>query len=428
MHGLGKRTVFAGIVLAGLWVLAEGCAFLAFFRIDGRTFTWSRLLEEERKVGGKSTVQALGDLLARQTRRGTEYLHPYLGFFPLPEDLPKTEGIECLWIFDQAAYVFDSPLYRRREDTAVVAVTGGSVAYLFMQSGARLLQERLQSAPDFSARKILFVAICTGGFKQPQQMFGIEYLLALGAQFDLVINIDGFNEVALHEAENIKRDVFPIYPRNWFNRFQGPPEFLPRMGEISYLRLKRVHVAARAERSWWRWSVLHHLLWKLRDLDFERDLLAKEEEFRNLKPQAGDVRITGPSLRFEDRSQLYDHLVDLWERCSRELHLLCLSHGIRYYHFLQPNQYFEGSKPLSEEEIETAWLEKSEFRKGVIAGYPKLIERGRKLQDFGVGFHDLSGIFAEVSESLYIDNCCHFNERGNQILAEAIAAAILTSR
>jgi hypothetical protein len=38
------------------------------------------------------------------------------------------------------------------------------------------------------------------------------YLLALGAQIDVVVNIDGFNEVALPPAENLLKKVFPVYP------------------------------------------------------------------------------------------------------------------------------------------------------------------------------------------------------------------------
>jgi hypothetical protein len=43
----------------------------------------------------------------------------------------------------------------------------------------------------------------------------------------------------------------------------------------------------------------------------------------------------------------------------------------------------------------------------------------------GVLFHHLTGIFATNPESIYIDNCCHFNQAGNEIMADAIAGAIL---
>jgi hypothetical protein len=41
-----------------------------------------------------------------------------------------------------------------------------------------------------------------------------------------------------------------------------------------------------------------------------------------------------------------------------------------------------------------------------------------------VRFHDLSRVFAEVEEPLYVDDCCHFNRQGNRLLADAVVAAI----
>ena len=33
------------------------------------------------------------------------------------------------------------------------------------------------------------------GYKQPQQLMAYNYLLSLGAEFDAVINIDGYNVI-----------------------------------------------------------------------------------------------------------------------------------------------------------------------------------------------------------------------------------------
>jgi len=35
------------------------------------------------------------------------------------------------------------------------------------------------------------------GYKQPQQLLVLSYFLSIGQPFDMVMNIDGFNEVAL---------------------------------------------------------------------------------------------------------------------------------------------------------------------------------------------------------------------------------------
>ena len=55
----------------------------------------------------------------------------------------------------------------------------------------------------------------------------------------------------------------------------------------------------------------------------------------------------------------------------------------------------------------------------------QLSEAGRRLARQGVRFHDLSRVFAGHGETLYFDNCCHFNRRGNEVMAQAIAEALL---
>lgn len=46
----------------------------------------------------------------------------------------------------------------------------------------------------------------------------------------------------------------------------------------------------------------------------------------------------------------------------------------------------------------------------------------------GIEAHSLARAFENVRETLYIDDCCHVNRRGVDLLAEAIAARILASQ
>ena len=65
------------------------------------------------------------------------------------------------------------------------------------------------------------------------------------------------------------------------------------------------------------------------------------------------------------------------------------------------------------------------YRMGAEMGFPSLLREGAALVEQGVNFTDLSPVFDEVEEALYIDACCHFNEIGNRILAKHIARVIL---
>lgn len=84
----------------------------------------------------------------------------------------------------------------------LVGIFGGSVARQCCDQGAPRLAALLEWSPRFAGREV--VPLCLGheGYKQPEQLLVLAYLLSLGQQFDLVINIDGFNEVALGTYNN----------------------------------------------------------------------------------------------------------------------------------------------------------------------------------------------------------------------------------
>ncbi|MGV2341075.1 MAG UNVERIFIED_CONTAM: hypothetical protein LVR18_46165 [Planctomycetaceae bacterium] len=50
------------------------------------------------------------------------------------------------------------------------------------------------------------------GYKQPQQLMALNYVLSLGGEFDAVLNIDGFNDGALSILENAQPKASIAYP------------------------------------------------------------------------------------------------------------------------------------------------------------------------------------------------------------------------
>ena len=135
--------------------------------------------------------------------------------------------------------------------------------------------------------------------------------------------------------------------------------------------------------------------------------------------------ITGPGNGDATDDEVYEQLADLWQNCSVQIQRVCQANQSHYLHFLPPNQYIAGSKPLSEEERENCYLPEQGYAVSVVAGYPRLRERGPKLVAQGVRFHDLTMLFQETEETTYSDWFCHFNQRGNDMLAEQIAAELI---
>jgi hypothetical protein len=115
----------------------------------------------------------------------------------------------------------------------------------------------LERLDRFRGKEIVILSLATGGYKQPQQLMALTYLLALGAHFDLVINVDGFNEVALPAAENVPQGYSPYYPRGWQLQV-GPLDMEQRklVGRISYQRDRRAAWAKRFLEPPWRYSWL----------------------------------------------------------------------------------------------------------------------------------------------------------------------------
>ena len=59
------------------------------------------------------------------------------------------------------------------------------------------LAAALAAAPAFRGRDIVPLCFSHEGYKQPQQLLILSYFLSIGQAFDVVVNIDGFNEVAI---------------------------------------------------------------------------------------------------------------------------------------------------------------------------------------------------------------------------------------
>jgi hypothetical protein len=223
--------------------------------------------------------------------------------------------------------------------------------------------------------------------------------------------------------------VFPFYPRNWAARTNATPErdYLLAAARLSDLEERRGTAARWMLSSPARWSVLANSVW----LYYDRLLSAQGLEERDILGNATDEMpayvSTGPGWRHGSDADLYARLAGVWRGSSLQMHRLATANGFKYVHVLQPNQYVRGSKPLSDEERRTAYRESQPYRLGVEGGYDHLIRAGEELQSAGVAFIDLTQMFREARETLYVDDCCHLSPDGNRMLARAIGRAVVES-
>jgi len=356
---------------------------------------------------------------------GAEVLHPYLGYVFTPEQSERAKASYGVGISRWGFLDDQGPIHAAAPNRVVVGVFGGSVAWYLSSESADALVRGLRASPDYRDKEIVLVRAALFGYKQPQQLLALTYLLSMGAHFDVVINLDGFNEVVLPVTENIPKRVFPFFPRTWFLRAADSESARAVADRITDLRVERRDTAARASMAMLRYSPTVNLAWRIRDQELSNRMDAEQSAWLQSQATDGNYAGTGPFEAYSGDAAIYADLAGKWKQASLQMHRLASANGAKYFHFLQPNQYVEGSKVMSAEERAIAIDEGFMFAAPARAGYAQLIAAGKGLQQEGVSYHDLTQLFAPVSERVYRDNCCHLERNGGEIMAAAIAAIVV---
>ena len=414
------RVVRLGIAIAivevgswGLLALAPGLA--ARLQLAGQGFDPGARGQAQARIGH---MLPGGGFLE-------EDLHPYLGFAVKPSDAV----LEAPLSLDALGFPNGGPLVREaRDDTVVLGIFGGSVAaYLAQAGGAQAIFGALHDVPRFAGKQLVALTAAHLGYKQPQSLIALAYLQALGVHFDVVILLDGFNEVVAPSFELAPAGVFPFYPSRWHQRvanLDAAPGVRERIGEIAVLKQRRAEWTERLLGSPLGGSHAVQLAWALTDRALEARLeqqrLALDAERAT---QGKDYAATGPPWELRGDAS-FQELASLWFESSLEMRALAEARGALFFHFLQPNQHVPDSKPMGAAERAVAIDGGEAFAPFVERGYRALRQRGGELDARGLRFHDLTRVFADVDEPLYVDNIGHVGPRGNALLASAMAAQI----
>lgn len=372
------------------------------------------------------TAPGLEGLEVVPGQEAEQRLHPYFGFARVetPTRDVNNHGF--------AAAPYDYPYVRQHEDQVLVGVFGGSVAAGFVRNGQAQLVQRLQQHPAFQGKEIILLSFALGGFKQPQQLLTLSYYLTIGQELDMVINLDGFNEVALSSRNHAfgmdismpsSDHIMPLV--NLIDQSTLTDDRIEALASImrSKARLERTSARAahaRLASTWFLWQQIY----RIQSASLGRQQVAFQEL------AAGDtdhsMMAIYPPREDLPGADLYEQIATEWAGASILMHAMLQSRGIPYYHFLQPNQYVS-LKSFSPEELRTALTEGHPYRAGAELGYPALLAQEERLAQSGVAFHSAVDIFDDELNTLYIDDCCHFNALGNETLADFIADAILSS-
>jgi hypothetical protein len=357
-------------------------------------------------------------------------IHPYIGMvYRPPQTSPHGADQQSYGISEYGFHDTASPIHQRAPGRVIIGVMGGSVARQLVEDSQELLARELAQHPQFQGRTFEFVHLALDGGKQPQQLMILNYLLTLGAEFDIIINLDGVNESALPGMDNVPFGVSAAFPRKWNILLAGvgSRHMMLAVGHLMVLKRQKHDCAIWYDSFPLRYSPTGLLLWSIRNNRYDRLLIERQEAISRLSEQEGRFDTSGPQETFESEQQLLEHCVEIWARSSIQLHHLCRANGIRYFHFLQPNQYLVGSKPMGAAELNKATNKASPFARPVRIAFPLMQAQASRLTAAGVEFTDLTLVFVDHPEPIYKDDCCHVTPRGDEIMAVAIAAKIKAS-
>ena len=412
-----------GLILVGL-LLAE--------------LTWRTILFfDEPSEHEPSTASTIDEVL-REMRLTSEFdteppakplskrkfLHPFFGFETI-------EGHEATTWQAEFARKLRSDSSAADPLPLTILVLGGSQARIFADpvanGGVEALVSTLEAGLPDLGRPIVVLGHGREAFQQPQQVMLLAYLYSLGLRPDVVVNLDGFNEVGIgmfnHSAG--QNPLFPAQPL-WSEFLARQSSYLKNAPawELAFVQRNCVREAAELRRSFpFKASAILNTALELYVKSCRtdwREAMSRLEESETADTTPSVSR--GIPYEGGDETAL-DMIVESWVDSSISLDAICRARGALYLHVLQPTLHDEGSKPLTETEREEGAADPA-IERGVREGYPLLRSASPRLREAGVAFLDASGLFRDVEERVYYD-LCHFNRPGTERLGEAIGRSIL---
>ncbi len=361
--------------------------------------------------------------------------HPYYSFIHRAGRANKEQGWGtnnmgfqvATTLLEADARCCDYPMPRKQGEV-LVGIFGGSVAggFALIAQRSETLRRILADVPAFRGREVRILNFAMPGFRQPQQLITLSYFYALGQEFDVVVEMDGFNEVVT-SFRNWEAGVEPAYPADslwgaWGRQLErAKPGFdggTPEMHLAAYYQLQGRIWDSRAERCW---LASCHLVVKLG----ARLALWREETLAQpIKARSDSISIfpTAAQSRFDRDFEIFAYTADRWRDSSRAMADLARQRGALYLHVIQPNQWWKPSgeyRPIAPDHI-YQWVIDP-----VNKGYRQLLDRVPQLIAAGVEVLDVTQLFKGMPDrQVYLDDCCHYTDAGNEMLMIATGNTI----
>ena len=425
----GKNVLtLIAVNLAIAFVCLEALS-LTFYLINQKQFYYTRTKSTEKVV---EDIERIGIRLDESI---VERLHPFFGYV-LKQGAFTNERLKLKVNRHGFFSLYEYPFFKTNKNQFIVGIFGGSVANNFAVDEYinQRLSKKLKAYPEFANKEIIVLNFGNGGYKQPQQLLILNYFLALGQELDLVLNIDGFNEVALSNLNNKAQvelgmpSVQHLQPLTGLANNNLSPEVMSSIVQIS--KNKKQLKEAIDKLPTCQLALCHAVTsLQVRQLvnSYQQAVVKYDIQVKNSSKDTANSSITyipKANSVLKDAAA-FDKMASMWYESSVTMNQVLSSRKIPYFHFVQPNQYYPTQRVFTEKEKLIAINKDSPYIEAVKKGYPVLLSKVDDLQKARVNVFSGVNILDNTKETVYKDACCHYNSVGEEVLVNYVSSSII---
>lgn len=417
-------------------LLINLCLFLLLFEFGSLAFYYwktGQFFYTRNKTADTFARNIAGPAADRLDESIAFQLHPFFGYTFKPGSHPLANAPAA----NNYGFVsvYDYPFKRENQNQFIIGVFGGSLAHLFTlyELEHKNLTLALRQLPHLQHKEIIFLNFGGLGYKQPQQAIILNYFVSIGQDFDLVINLDGFNEIAFSILNNQRgveislpcsQSVLPLL--DIANEDLSSEQVESAMAILHDKdALKKSLVKANGSR-----FASSYILAVIQIKYYSKMLGHDLNEFsalgvtkRKEQEQSRSTNTNRVGLEPGDES-IYNQAADTWANSSISMKNILSQRNTPYLHFIEPNQYYATARKFTDEEKRIAFNFKGGFAQSISQGYPILLSRLGGLRAAGVDVFSAVNVFDNIAASVYADECCHYNNAGNEALSQYVSVEI----
>jgi len=361
-----------------------------------------------------------------------ERFHPFFGFIQKPgPDFRPGFKVNNYGFFSP----YDYPFKKTKPNQFIIGVFGGSVAsnYGIFEVQNQVLPKYLKQLPGLKDKEFIILSFATGGYKQPQQLLILNYFLALGQELDMVVNMDGFNEVALSNLNNQNKvDLAMPSIQHIMPLTNLASNSLSTKAMKSTIAIKenkaRINQGLKSLRQCKLAACDALTSVYVQNLvnNYRKDVIRFEKESNQPeKDDGGSVIYINLNNSVIKDDAAFEQMAQNWAQSSIVMNKVLSASNVPYFQVLQPNQYYQTKRVFGEAEKQIAFNKDTPYAKAVELGYPALFKKFPNLEKNHIDILNGVNVFDKTKDAVYVDSCCHYNKAGEVIFSDYVGSSIL---